>query len=276
VSEFAEALLWLVMALHPFDTVRHAVLALGYLQVSEDEHRAQPMRNVFRVQGTGFLIRPHLVMTCAHVISDVRGLMKKKGVPEDRPQLMLVLPKPGEPTVWRVEYRRMRSYREFKEYDIGFVELSETDGTDRSVPLVGSADISVGEAVAVCGYPHGSAVLGGKEVERYGPILQQGHVAAIIPYDGPNHVGLVIDFPVGGGMSGGPVFRASTGELVGIVDRANETLTFAISLPPTRRQSLLAAFDQEPGARVVPPLQIAITEARRDPTKVSYRRRRRS
>jgi hypothetical protein len=233
------------------------------------------MRNVFSVQGSGFLIRPHLVITCAHVISGVRAHIKKKRIPEDRPQFLLVLPKAGEATRWDVIYRRMRSYREFKEDDVGFIELSETEETDRSVPLVESAEVSVGEAIAVCGYPHGSAVLGRKEVERYGPILHQGHVAAIIPYDGPNHLGLLIDFPVGGGMSGAPVFRPATGEVIGIVDRGTETVTFAITLPPRRRQSLLAKFDQEPTSRVVPPLQTPITEGRRQPTKVNYRRQRR-
>lgn len=173
--------------------------------------------------------------------------MKKERLPETRPQLLLIDPTPQGSSGWRLEYRRMRSYRIFEHIDVGFIELSDTPASNKSVQFPTSSDaITVGEPAAICGYPFGSDLLGSRETERFGPVVQQGHVAAISPFDGPNHPGILLDIPTGRGISGGPVFRVATGEVIGMVDRANSRLTLAITLRAERRRALLQDYDYAP------------------------------
>lgn len=104
-------------------------------------------------------------------------------------------------------------------------------------PLVfeDSYALRVTEEVAVCGYPYGEAMLQrDRKVYRWGPVVQQGHVSAVSPFDGvpdnylPNE--LLLDVRIAGGMSGGPILRPRDGRVVGIVHSTWESTT-ALGLP---------------------------------------------
>jgi S1-C subfamily serine protease len=107
--------------------------------------------------------------------------------------------------------------------DIGIVELREAALTAPTLPVFPRETelrLQVGEAVGACGYPYGSSsLLSFQGVSRIGPIVHEGIISALAPYDDPSiHVDkILLDLRVAPGMSGSPVFRPSTGEVVGVV-----------------------------------------------------------
>jgi hypothetical protein len=72
------------------------------------------------------------------------------------------------------------------------------------------------------------------KVYRWGPVVQQGHVSAVSPFDGvpdgylPSEV--LLDIRISGGMSGSPILRPADGRVVGIVHSTWEATT-ALGLP---------------------------------------------
>ena len=52
------------------DIVRHAVCAVGYIKVPLQEHVTAPEQTSLYVIGTGFLINPRQVLSCAHVMKE--------------------------------------------------------------------------------------------------------------------------------------------------------------------------------------------------------------
>jgi hypothetical protein len=122
-------------------------------------------------------------------------------------------------------------------WDIGFIDFNRPTNDPefaQVTPLV-PADpwqVTVTEEVAACGYPYGTAMLqrSSGRIYRFGPVIQQGYVAAMAPYDSATPTELLLDLRTAGGMSGSPVFRPSDARLLGIVYAGWEATT-AVAVP---------------------------------------------
>lgn len=81
--------------------------------------------------------------------------------------------------------------------------------------------IQIGRAVGVCGYIFGDQMLGQPNDHttlRYAPLLLQGHIAGLAPYDNIPQLNITLiltDLTNGSGLSGSPVFTEN-GEVLGV------------------------------------------------------------
>ena len=111
-----------------------------------------------------------------------------------------------------------------------------------------SSDVlKVGKAVGACGFAHGKDLLEREgNIYRFAPLLQQGHISAIAPYDAPGPINeLLLDMRGSNGMSGSPVFLPESGAVVGIVYESwGPATAFVLPLTPTLVEALLKAQQQ--------------------------------
>lgn len=121
-------------------------------------------------------------------------------------------------------------------------------------------DLQLGEDVAACGYLLGATFLEGIEFgydrRRYGPLILQGHVAAISPYSGSNPSRFLTDMRVGRGMSGAPIVRRDCGKVIGVHSGGELGTTGRIGIAAPLDQSTLnltlQAIDRAPAPSDVP------------------------
>ncbi len=218
--------------------VRNGVCAVGYLSVPLKQYHQNLGAPFFHVIGTGFLVRPTTVITNRHVIEAVLESQANFGFPSS--QLFLSFAVPDENENLRNIVRMIRHFAALEHTgpDIGFVEFAVVyeDHFKDIAPLriTKSPDFRVTEEIAVCGYPYGTAMLKrGSKVYRWGPVIQQGSISAISPFDtslSPDEI--LLDVRTADGMSGAPIFRPSSGEVVGI-HYAGWEATTALGLPLT-------------------------------------------
>jgi S1-C subfamily serine protease len=230
-----------MIELEVLNRIRHGICAVGYLTVPLEKYNEDPTRPYFKVVGTGFLVRSTTVMTNRHVIKRLEELQAELGFPHA--QRMLLFVTADERGRLRAVTRMIRGALTANNsgLDIGFIEFQRHPephfmGID---PLVFEErySLNVTEEIAVCGYPYGEAMLqrDGK-VYRWGPVIQQGYVSGVSPFDAvpegylPNE--LLLDVRIAGGMSGGPIVRPRDGRVVGIVHSTWEATT-ALGLPLT-------------------------------------------
>ncbi|XP_075697678.1 peroxisomal leader peptide-processing protease [Rhinoderma darwinii] len=150
--------------------------------------------------GTGVLLGSKLVLTCRHVI---RNLLKVS--------VRIYHPKipTGHQTYKRyqaIKGRVLFATQEFSPYDIAVIELEETI-PNVPEPVLASG-YSTGEDVYIVGF--------GGLGERCGPSVTSGVLSAVISVSNVP-VMLQTSCAVHGGSSGGPLFAAESGELLGIV-----------------------------------------------------------
>ena len=236
------------------NTIRHGICAVGYLTVPLETYNADATKPYFKVVGTGFLVRSNIVITNRHVIEGLHELQADLGFPDK--QRMLLFVAVGANSTLRPVVRMIRGTLTGDNLDIGFVEFQRSPeqhfvGID-PLQVDENYDLRVTEEILVCGYPYGEAMLqrNGK-VYRWGPVVQQGYVSAVSPFDGipenylPNE--LLLDVRIASGMSGGPVVRPADGNVVGIVHSTWESTT-ALALP--LKKSVVDAWLTQFDARV--------------------------
>jgi S1-C subfamily serine protease len=124
-------------------------------------------------------------------------------------------------------------------------------------PLTVSPEFTseVGTAVSVIGFPFGAAAMVRPEAEtalrlyRVGPVLQQGFVSAIAPFDESYRVDrLLLDVRTTEGMSGAAVVNSESGEVIGVhtsgYDKDPSVLAFAAPLNQSVIESILEQVDR--------------------------------
>ncbi|XP_078387071.1 LOW QUALITY PROTEIN: peroxisomal leader peptide-processing protease [Cetorhinus maximus] len=185
-----------------------------------------------RVWGSGVIVSPRLILTCRHVLSQASAVKVKI---QSASNSYLAL----KGTV-------LFATKENSAFDVAVVELEE-DLSAIETPAIASG-FSTGEDVCVIGY----GVFG----QSCGPSVTAGVLSAVITVDN-QPVMLQTTCAVHAGASGGPVFRRSSGELLGIVSsnaRNNSAgatyphLNF--SLPITVLRPLLSVYNQTRDAKV--------------------------
>jgi trypsin-like peptidase len=188
------------------------------------------MRTVLDIEGTGFLVAPQMVQTCAHVVDAILYRQKKQG---PRPFIVAVQfvyrVKDGQ---WRTGYRGYQVVYKNDDLDLALLKLDGTALPPQPVRVVshGNHVPSVGDKIALCGYAHGKSILvRGKTVERFGPVIQAGIVAALSPFDTAEPDVVVLDLVTGPAASGSPVFYAEGGEIFGYLTEGQIKGTAALS-----------------------------------------------
>ncbi len=241
--------------------IRNGVCAIGYLTVPLPDYiKYHEIPGHFEVIGTGFLVRETTVLTNAHVINDLRTEQRKNRVPDAQLFLSFVVPRKNGPRGITVRLIRHMGFVQQPRIDVGFIEFAimHPEHFEDIAPLnVDDAfGVEISEHVGVFGYPHGSALSEKDGRLRWGPVLQQGWVSGVSPYEGAGSVDeILLDVRAEHGMSGSPIFRPSSGSVVGILQSGIRTkpaderfgTTTAFGQPVDRKilSNWLAGYDLE-------------------------------
>lgn len=233
--------------------IRNGTCAVGYLTVPLEEYNKDFRRPFFKVIGTGFLVRPTSVITNRHVIEALGEAQADLGFPDKQRMIMFVAP--GQQSVLNITVRMIQDFGTVAQtdFDVGFVDFQREPESQlvgiEPLTIYRQWDIKVSEHIGVCGYPYGHAMLQRDgRVYRWGPVVQQGYVSAVSPFDTFNTsaipIEVLLDIRIAGGMSGAPIFRPEDGRVVGIVHSTWEATT-ALGLPLTEPivNAWLSAYD---------------------------------
>ena len=217
--------------------ITNGVCAVGYLSVPLTEYLKDPHSPFFNVIGTGFLVRPTTIITNRHVIEGLFESQANLRFPSSQFFLSFIVPD-GKGS-FRNTVRMIRHFSTLDSMDIGFVEFHIVDEEHfegiHPLSLVTAIDFTLTEELATCGYPFGTSMLKrSTKIYRCGPVFQQGSISAISPFDGAaNPDELLLDVRTADGMSGAPIFRPSSSEVIGI-HYAGWEATTALGLPLTQ------------------------------------------
>jgi len=235
--------------------VHNAVCAVGILPVPLEDWLRRPRDYPLRVEGSGFLVRPNTVVTNRHVLDTAVAKAIADDISLTQLFVSFIAPSPTRGRIGTLRMIRRTHAPEGGTIDIALLEIKsdpEAHFEDIGPLKVARAhSIAVSEDVLVCGYPYGNMLL---EPEgrpfRFGPVLQQGYVSGLSPFAGSDAAQeILLDVRTAGGMSGSPVVRSSTGEVIGVhyeamMDRTAITTTaFALPLDAERVARWLAEFD---------------------------------
>jgi hypothetical protein len=198
----------------------YAVCAIGWIPLTSEEYYANPKRNKFDIEGTGFLVAQRRVQTCAHVIDALERMRKKRGRKPFTVGVHFVHPpRAGADADMSTSFKPFTVWHKNDEIDIAILDLGGSDVPVGPVVLVPEAYApTVGEQIGLCGYAHGTTLLTrGGEVYRFGPVVQTGIIAALSPFDYVSPESAVLDLLTGPAASGSPVFRWDTHEVLGVL-----------------------------------------------------------
>ena len=236
--------------------VHNAVCAIGILPVPLTEWRLDPQLRPLQVRGSGFLVRATTVMTNKHVLENAIAEAKEFEIPESQLFVSFIAPSRLPGPLGTVRMIRRSHIPEEGRIDIALLEIRSEPETHFEdivpLPVAASFALEVSEEVFICGYPYGNMLLQPQgRPFRFGPIIQQGFVSGLSPFAGteaPEEI--LLDVRTANKMSGSPVVRSHTGEVIGIhyegaIDAKGITTTsFAIPIDHNRVSSWLAAFDE--------------------------------
>ena len=193
--------------------IREAVCAIGWIGIPLREfYAADPRRASFEIEGTGFLIGAQRIVTCAHVVGALLAMRRKRGGRPFATGVQFVFRRTADADVSTV-FRPFSVLHVDERIDIAVLGLDgEGAGLPSPVQIVGPDGVpAVGQAVGLCGYAHGSVLLKrGKEIYRFGPVVQMGTVAALSPFDLARSDAVILDLVTGPAASGSPVFSFRT------------------------------------------------------------------
>jgi hypothetical protein len=209
---------------------------------------------VKRIVGTGFLISGDLVVTARHVFDLLKGTLKV-----ENSHIVLVFVDYSPDGGFRFQLSRGIGATVFlspepdhvskaPHTDYAYMEmkqpLKDLDGVPKPAGLLPyehrGETVYVGKPVIVPGYYAGDSILRDfNQVNRFGPVVLHGHIAAISPFGliaFPTDLEYLIDITSAGGMSGAPVIEPDTGRVLAMVRGGVETkqrqpLDVAFALP---------------------------------------------
>lgn len=94
--------------------------------------------------------------------------------------------------------------------------------------------LDVGHEIVMCGYPAGEESLSLKidalHGYRFSPVMQFGHISALLPTDDAIPYGIQTDILSTGGSSGSPIVSIETGEVLGLAQKIISTYA-AVEVP---------------------------------------------
>jgi len=100
--------------------------------------------------------------------------------------------------------------------DLGYIRVAAKNLP--TVKIKKEPDFREGEEVFISGFPMGADVLRAPGwIHQFSPTLQKAIISAILPMPCDNPHALLLDCVLESGSSGSPVFKGSSGELIGMV-----------------------------------------------------------
>jgi len=232
-----------------FDMLRNGVCAIGFLTEPLKTYLNNLESEIFQVIGTGFLVDEQTVMTNRHVIGGLIEAQITHVVPHTQLFIQFVAPKEDGTPFPVPRMIRQVSYLDDPGLDIGLIRFRIFDESHfeviKPLPIAEEWNLSVSEEVGVCGYPYGTYMLTRGVEFRWGPVLQQGHISAVSPFDTfdtPDEI--LLDVRTAEGMSGAPIFRPFNGEVIGVHYAGIEATTaFGIPINKDSVESSLSDFN---------------------------------
>lgn len=170
--------------------------------------------------GSGACVHPSgLIITAKHVVTGYYEQVKSEVVEwstNTAPEFE-VLTTTRVPDGWVMAHARPTAILFHDHLDVAFLKLPERDGGWASFDVADGFDVLEGDAIATIGYP----LRGGPDLEAI-PNLSAGIISCIGgDYDANKGLWqldeITMDMCIHPGNSGGPVFDAETGVLIGIV-----------------------------------------------------------
>jgi S1-C subfamily serine protease len=198
--------------------VRRAVCSLGSIRIPFEEYLADPTRGRFEIMGTGFLVEPMFVLTCGHVVAALDLERRKSGERPYGQGAEFGYPDLKAAGEWTTAIRPFEVVHSDERTDLAVLKL--TKGVEAEPVAIATEDFIplVGDPIGLCGYPHGSKLTTrGSAIDRVGPLVQTGIVAALSPFETKAPDRIVMDLATGGGASGSPIFRPEDGVVIGFL-----------------------------------------------------------
>lgn len=213
--------------------IQSSVVALGFPRRPVTEGTPLTKESIDLVPaivGTGFQAGVGKIATCAHV---VQALTPHPTYGEAR--IITIDKKTRYIRFWAINHALGKYVDASKNIDetidCGFIlTLPKEGGGYPAVPVRwGDSDkIAIGEEVGICGFPMGDQLFidsQNKKIVGFGYTVQRRIISAILPVDHPTvpRELFQLDIQTYGGISGGPTFLASTGEVIGMVQSQLQT-----------------------------------------------------
>jgi hypothetical protein len=229
-----------------------------------------------KIFGTGFIIRDDAVLTARHVVRRLRDFLDNKAPKGSSRWLDFVHPAGNGLVRSHITWGKTTIIENEDLAIVGMPKTTSRDARARApLPFADPLPIEVGQEIGVYGFPFGENLMkresdsmkpeddeGPEAIYRVGPVLQQGHIAAIAPYsDGTLVDRLLLDVRTIEGMSGAPVFDPHSSTVIGIHQKGRDWVTaFALPLTQARVDLLLAVHDQSDNWE---PVRVELPYARR-------------
>jgi hypothetical protein len=256
--------------------MRWSVCALG---VNSPEFSKQVQRGEIpdsKIFGTGFVIRDDAVLTARHLVLKLQNHIDNYAPKESTRWLEFVHPAGDALMRSHVAWQKTTIFENEDLAIVGMPQDNSPNSRARApLPFADPLPIEVGQEIGIYGFPFGSDLMKRESdsmkpeddedpsaIYRVGPVLQQGHIAAIARYsDGTAVDRLLLDVRTIGGMSGAPVFDPYSSTVIGIHQKGRETVTaFALPLTLASLVVLLAAHHK---SNNWDPVRIDLPPARR-------------
>jgi serine protease Do len=193
--------------------------------------------------GSGVCVdKSGIIITAKHVITgyyeDIKGEKTSSDTAPSEPEFLVIFTRMGE-TKYEAFYARPIAIM-FAENDVAIMKIPEIPGGWPSITIPTSWTTREGDQVATSGFPlrgwHDTTIV----PNLFSGIVSQINAEYIEQKKGWKINKLILDISIHPGNSGGPVFDANTGELIGIVS-AQRLRSFNLSETITK---LLAEVKQ--------------------------------
>lgn len=252
-----------------FSDVRASVVAIA--KAPPQQAGAVPDFSRITIIGTGFVVdRRGLVLTAAHVVRPWIDSALKQAPLADAPHVFINYGTRDNNGNFEAGYLfgPIEQIHMSQNFDLAVVRLRPDQRLSqllRPLPFV-DEPCGEGDEVGICGYPFGlqlhAPLFNGAPI--IAPSFSQGIVSAVLPHpDAPPAAlkGFQLDAMVNGGNSGGPIFDAQTGRVIGVVTSAVQATHKNVRIAgPKSNQPSAGASSADPTIDVQVPTGLAIGE----------------
>lgn len=198
--------------------IRYAVCAIGWVGVPPEKFYADSTGGKFEIEGTGFLIEPTVVQTCAHVIDQLERQRRKRGPRPYASAVQFFYADHSASDAWTSAVRLFDVIHTDARIDVAILRLRKAVevlpvklATEDYKPIAG-------EGIGLCGYAHGSMLTTrAGRLDRVGPLVQTGIIAAVSPFEVEKPDKILLDLVTGPAASGSPIFRLADGVVIGFL-----------------------------------------------------------